>query len=110
MTAEGGKSYKRLTFQFKWGCIYTRESSCDLLTPLYFRCSYWLLLIESPGDWLISNTSRTFRCLLVLGFSPFVPSSFPGRDQHHVISACLVISADVLMTLSLGRLEVSVLG
>jgi len=41
--------------------------------------------------------------LSVLGISPFVPSLFSGRDQHHAISAaCLVTSADVLMTLSLG--------
>jgi len=33
----------------------------------------------------------------VLGFSPSTPSSFPSRDQPHVISAaCLVTSADVL--------------
>ena len=47
----------------------------------------------------------------MLGVSPSIPSSFPSRDQLHVISAaCLVTSADVLMTLSLGQLEVSVLG
>ena len=90
-------------FRSKCGCIYTCQSSRDLLTPLYFRCSKWLLLVGSPGDWLVSNTSRTFRCLSVLGFSPSVTSSFPSRDQPHVISAaCLVTSADVLMTLSLG--------
>jgi len=31
------------------------------------------------SNWLISKASRTFRCLLVLGFSPSVASSFPGR-------------------------------
>ena len=47
----------------------------------------------------------------MLGVSPSIPSSFPGRDKLHVISAaCLVTSADELMTLLLGRLEVSVLG
>jgi len=47
----------------------------------------------------------------VLGVSPFIRSSFPSRDQFHVISAaCLGTSTDVLMTLSLGRLEVIVLG
>ena len=46
----------------------------------------------------------------MLGVSSSIRSSFPSRDQLHVISAaCLVTSADVLMTLSLGRLEVSVL-
>ena len=34
---------------------------------------------------------------------PSVPSSFPGRDQPQLISAaCLVTSADVFMTLSVG--------
>ena len=52
--------------------------------------------------------SGSRRCL---GFTLSIPSSFPSRDQLHVISAaCLVTSADALMTLSLGRLEVSVLG
>ena len=47
----------------------------------------------------------------MLGVSPSILSSFPSRDQLHVIfAACLVTSADVLMTLSLGRLDVSVIG
>jgi len=41
----------------------------EFITPLYPACSYWLLLVESSGDWLISKTSGTFGCLLVLGFS-----------------------------------------
>ena len=42
----------------------------------------------------------------MLGVSPSIPSPFPSRDQTHVISvACLVTSADVSMTLSLGDLR-----
>jgi len=110
-TLRRNESWERLNFSSNGGCIYSRKSSCDLLAPLYFRCCNWQLLVGSPDDWLVSNPSRTFRCLSVLGFSHSVPSSFSSRDQHHVIATtCLVTSAGVLMTLSLGWLEVNVLG
>jgi len=46
------ETLSKTDFQSKWDGIYTHKSSCDLESPLFFRCSNWLLLIESPGDWL----------------------------------------------------------
>ena len=89
------------------GCIYTWRLLQSWSTPPYPVCSYWLLLVESSGDWLISKVSGTFGCLLVLGFSPsgyqfILRLHISGRNRFLVVfdlylslANCLVTSADV---------------
>jgi len=80
--------------------------------------SCMFLLFASSGDWLISKASGTFRCLLVLGFSPsgyqFVLRLYiSGRSNHFlvvfdlylILANCLVTSADVWRRFHWGDLR-----